>query len=68
MNIPITPPSLKSLLALPALLLLIPVLAMPLLLPQPFATLSCPLCVGTTDLMLRKLKSVVLPASGQETN
>ena len=68
MSIPFTPSTLKPLLALPILQLLVPFLAVPLLLPQPLVALTYPLCVGITDLMQRKLRSVMLPAPGPETS
>ena len=63
-----TPSALKPLLDLPILQLLVQVLAVPLPLPQPLLAPTGLLCVGITDPMLRKLRSVVLPAPGRETS
>ena len=68
MSTPSTPSALKPLLDLPILQLLVPVLAVPLPLPQPLLAPTGLLCVGITDPMLRKLRSVVLPAPGRETS
>ena len=55
------PLALKQLFMLLVLLLQVPVLALLLLLPQPLATLTHPLCVGTTDLiMLSPFQPVLL--------
>ena len=52
------PSALKPLVVLLVLLLLVLVLAMLLLLPQPLAASTFPLCVGTTDLMVIRHRSV----------
>ena len=60
--------TLKPLLVLLILLLLVPVLAMLQLLPQPLTTPTHPLCVGTIDFTVIRLRSVELPAPGWETS
>ena len=56
MSTQVTSSALKPLLTVPVLQLLVPVLAMPLPLPQPLVAPTNPLCVGITDLMLRKIR------------